>query len=455
MVLAGSLEILGKINIQEIKAGLAAIKSDIAETVNSNKSLFAEMHRLQGTVSKLSTGFIALGAAGIAALTGILFATPELQPFLELLSFYFGEIARTIGKTLAPEIEFLTNAVKGALEFLKDNPAIAEFIGKLLLLGGALGVVGLAIKAFGLIFSPIITLLEFFAGRVIMGMVVPAIGSLVTAIAGILGITVGWAAVLVAAIAIIIAAIIAFIFNIGGFRDFVLNALGQVLSFFDNKFTRAIVDLIFSIIGFFVELGSGIADVLLAIIQVAGAWIAKFAGIIINGLIDIANWIASWPIVREILQVVGEITRIFTDLLGKAFDWGAKLIQGFADGIRSAGKWIGDALHGTAEWIRGFMPASSPAERGPMRNLLEWGKNFVKTFNEGIQLAIPQLQPSFALIGNPVSAPTSFGQSQSVVNDIDITINTGPISSNVDVRDLAEEVSRRVAENNSLRRKQS
>lgn len=81
----------------------------------------------------------------------------------------------------------------------------------------------------------------------------------------------------------------------------------------------------------------------------------------------------------------------FNDLVGKSSGYGVSLMENFMDGIDSMMPSLIAQLESMAAMIDSYMP-HSPAKRGPLKRLNEWGPALVGTFAEGIKRSLPSLE---------------------------------------------------------------
>ena len=101
---------------------------------------------------------------------------------------------------------------------------------------------------------------------------------------------------------------------------------------------------------------------------------------------------------------VKDIHGRFNDLVGKSTDYGVSLIENFMDGIDSQMPALISKLESIAAMIDSYMP-HSPAKRGPLSRIMEWGPALVGSLSEGIKKSMPQLEAAMrSLASVPASA---------------------------------------------------
>jgi phage-related protein len=112
--------------------------------------------------------------------------------------------------------------------------------------------------------------------------------------------------------------------------------------------------------------------------------------LILKGMEMLKGWLSEkWNAIKAsaIELVTGMITGIkdaFLNMVEGAKQWGANMIQGFVNGIKEKAVAAYEAVKETLGWIGKLMPMS-PAEEGPLQNIVIWGQNVIKGFVEGMQ----------------------------------------------------------------------
>lgn len=81
----------------------------------------------------------------------------------------------------------------------------------------------------------------------------------------------------------------------------------------------------------------------------------------------------------------------FNDLVGKSTGYGISLMENFMDGIDSRMPALISKLESVAAMIDSYMP-HSPAKRGPLKRIMEWGPALVGSLTEGIKRSLPSLE---------------------------------------------------------------
>lgn len=120
-----------------------------------------------------------------------------------------------------------------------------------------------------------------------------------------------------------------------------------------------------------------------------------------NSLIDAVKTIFGGlgAIIRNILDGIGTI---FLDMVKTAYNWGANLISGFIDGIKSMASAAANAAHDVVKSVANFLGFHSPSKEGEGRHIVEWGANMIKGFEDGIRSQVPHLR---SLMNTVIKAP--------------------------------------------------
>src|SRR5690625_3629158 len=89
--------------------------------------------------------------------------------------------------------------------------------------------------------------------------------------------------------------------------------------------------------------------------------------------------------INAVNNLISRITGSFTKLPGMALQWGKNMLKGFVDGIKSMGSAVKNAASSVVSGVKGFLGFSSPAEEGEGRYIVEWGRNMVDGFLDGVK----------------------------------------------------------------------
>lgn len=110
----------------------------------------------------------------------------------------------------------------------------------------------------------------------------------------------------------------------------------------------------------------------------------------------------------------------FLDLIDAAWDWGVNLITAFVDGLKSVASTIGDVLGDVAGAIGDFLGIGSPAKKGALSKLMEWPRNLIKTYAQGLEAGIPTISSAASKIGE--AAQLQSASSVSTLSNRSLTI---------------------------------
>lgn len=257
-----------------------------------------------------------------------------------------------------------------------------------------------------------------------------AVGAIIGGVIAInIGILIGMIKGLVQAFAAIISGVaIAF----GGVVK-IISGAAQVI----NGIISFIVDLV---TGHFDKLGAdlgtiwkgistmigGVWDVISGLFRAAIGAIIGFIGGFVSGIIgffqnlwstlvghsivpDMINGIISWfqqlpgRAIAAVQALTGQIVGFFSDLAAKALTGGQAIITGIINGIQNMMGNLGQKMQDVTKFIGSFLP-HSPAERGELSHLNEYGPSLVNAFAKGIVDSTPVLQAAITHLVKPAAA---------------------------------------------------
>src|SRR5260221_303912 len=287
---------------------------------------------------------------------------------------------------------------------------------------------GQILPALKQLWSALQPLMPVFAaiGGIILGVVVIAMGVLVGVIGGLLKALAGW----LTGVATVIGGVVQ-----------LFTGVVQVIS----GIVRFIYDLV---TGNFKNLGNDLKGIWLGIENIfGGAWniikgifqaawgaISGFVGGLVSGVIGffqhLADWLGGHSIIPDMIRAIvgwvlsvpakapdvvggllGNLVNFFGGLARQAVQWGLNIIANLAGGIIN-GIWssLGNAMSSIGTFIHDHLP-SSPAKRGPLRDLALQGSLIPEQISQGIMSGIPKLQPSLNLMLAPRMSgiPAGFG----------------------------------------------
>lgn len=122
----------------------------------------------------------------------------------------------------------------------------------------------------------------------------------------------------------------------------------------------------------------------------------------------------------------------FQDMEKAATKYGANLMSNFIGGIQSRMDSLQSVLEQMAAMVDSYMP-HSPAKRGPLSRIMEWGPALVDSLVDGIRRSLPKLESimeSMANIPTARAVPILAGGSNTTYN-----YNTGGNTINITVQD--------------------
>lgn len=83
-----------------------------------------------------------------------------------------------------------------------------------------------------------------------------------------------------------------------------------------------------------------------------------------------------------------KISGWFTGLKDDAKEWGKNMIDGFIGGIKNMYSKVTEAVSGVIDSVGDFLGFNSPAKKGEGRNIVKWGANMIDGFLDGVKSKI-------------------------------------------------------------------
>lgn len=200
-----------------------------------------------------------------------------------------------------------------------------------------------------------------------------------------------------------------------------------------------------------VELGKGIIQNIPAIVQAN----AQVMQALFNGIVSYFGKMS-----QTASELFGKFRDTVRNFAVQAFTWGADLIQGLINGIKSKISAITEAVSGVASKIKSFLHFSVPDE-GPLTDYETWMPDFMKGLAAGIERNKHLVTNAVRGLANDMTlSPTAnfaaagsggAGGGLSQIININISAN---ISNDMDIRHVAERLGQELqtltAQNNAM-----
>ncbi len=200
-----------------------------------------------------------------------------------------------------------------------------------------------------------------------------------------------------------------------------------------------------------VELGKGIIQNIPAIVQAN----AQVMQALFNGIVSYFGKMS-----QTASELFGKFRDTVKNFAVQAFTWGADLISGLINGIKSKIGAVTDAVRGVADKIKSFLHFSVPDE-GPLTDYESWMPDFMKGLAAGIERNKHLVTNAVRGLANDMTlSPTAnfaaagsggAGGGLSQVININISAN---ISNDMDIRHVAERLGQELqtltAQNNAM-----
>lgn len=360
--LHGSLTLL-KSNLEGLMIGagekfapaIVNLANNISESVPRVKELVEEgFQKLKEIIEELSPTFENLKSIASSA--------------KDILTDLFNSITGgdTDTKTFTDTINTLTGALAKVFKWIDEHPTVtklaATIVGAAVAFSFLLPIVSSIIGVFGILAGVAQTLFLWWSTY---GTIMELVGIAIGALGGPITVIIGVIALLAAAWAT----------NMFGIRDKTRTAIDFIKTKWD-------------------ELKEALGL----------AW--EFAKQTVDDLkIAMGDAVAAFDQLGQIPEILSglkdSVSGQFRELVDGALEWGGNMIDSFAEGITSKINAAKNAVSNVANTVKDFLGINSPAKKGPLSELMDWGPNLVTTFADGMSSNMGILDTVFAGIVPP------------------------------------------------------
>lgn len=202
------------------------------------------------------------------------------------------------------------------------------------------------------------------------------------------------------------------------FKDTVGNAITEVGGFIDNLISwfQALPGNIGAFLGNVISNVQNWASSMVSRASAAGSSFVNGVVSFISGLPSaVWNWLSSalnnvWNFAGQLAQaganaasgLVNNIISTISSLPGQLYNWGVDMVQGIANGIRGAIRYVTDAVSTVADKIKSFLHFSRPDE-GPLVEYESWMPDMVEGLSDSLRKASPELINQTEALANGMS----------------------------------------------------
>ena len=164
------------------------------------------------------------------------------------------------------------------------------------------------------------------------------------------------------------------------------------------------------------------------------------------GLIILA--FKNWEQIKDIVGRVKDWLGTTMDtLVANAKEWGINLLNGFIDGIKSKIDNLKNTIGNVSSTVKDYIGIESPAKKGPLKDLMEWGPNLTKTFSEGIAEGIGDINTTFGKMVEPTFTKKDIPKSGRPPQSFVLNINNPVIREDKDIDALAKKIEMTLTKN--------
>lgn len=202
------------------------------------------------------------------------------------------------------------------------------------------------------------------------------------------------------------------------FKDTVANVITSVGGFIDNLISwfQALPGRIGAFLSEVIGNVQNWASNMVSRASAAGSNFVSSVVSFISGLPSaVWNWLSSalnnaWNFAGQLAQaganaasgLVSNIIGTISSLPGQLYNWGVDMVQGIANGIRGAIRYVTDAVSGVAYKIKSFLHFSRPDE-GPLAEYESWMPDMVEGLSDSLRKASPELINQTEALANGMS----------------------------------------------------
>jgi phage-related protein len=222
-----------------------------------------------------------------------------------------------------------------------------------------------------------------------------------------------------------------------------LNAIKNVFQAAVSWLLGLVSGFVTGVINFFSNLWHGAVNIWNMLVSnvraILMSWIVGAIGLVTGFVNNLQQaWNSLIGIASSIFNnIKNTILGVLQNMIGAVFQAGANIVQGIANGIKSAIGAVGDAIGAVGSFISSHLP-HSPAKMGPLRDLLMQGQMISQQIGEGIKKGTPHVQAAL----NATLAPTGSFALQAPSSSVPQSFN---LQINLDSKVLTEQVGVRVA----------
>lgn len=202
------------------------------------------------------------------------------------------------------------------------------------------------------------------------------------------------------------------------FKDTVGNVITEVGGFIDNLISwfQALPGRIGAFLSNVISNVQNWASNMVSRASAAGSNFVSSVVSFIGGLPSaVWTWLSSalsrvWNFAGQLAQaganaasgLVNNIISTISGLPGQLYNWGVDMVQGIANGIRGAIRYVTDAVSGVADKIKSFLHFSRPDE-GPLAEYESWMPDMVEGLSDSLRKASPELINQTEALANGMS----------------------------------------------------
>lgn len=314
--------------------------------------------------------------------------------------------------TFTDAINSLVTSLAKVFVWIDKHPQVTKLAVVILAVAAAFAYVLPAVAAVIGVVSSLVGFISALAGAVGgASSVIGALSAVIAVLGGPITIVIGLIALLAAA----------WTLNLFGIRDKTKAAIDFIKGLWE-RFKS-----------FFVENKDAIVSTLLMLMSPIGLIVLAFQ-----------NWDKIKDIVGRIKDWLGTA---MDSLIASAKEWGINLLNGFIDGIKSKIDNLKNTIGSVSSTVKDYIGIESPAKKGPLKDLMEWGPNLTKTFSKGIAEGIGDINTTFGNMVEPTFTKKDIPKTVRPPQSFVLNINNPVIREDQDIDALAKKIEMTLTKN--------
>jgi len=363
-------------NLQTAQKILKEFRGELKEAETESKKAFRTWH----------LAFMSVSAAAMGTMYAMIRASPTLSVAMAEMQFQMERVYYVLGEELGPVFETVANLLGKLVDWFVSLPEpVQQFISMVVLLTAVLGPVISFLGALG----PLLSAVGLGAGAAAGGVTV--LGVSMSTLIPVIGLVIAAGALLY----------VAWQNNWLGIRDktkIVVDWLSTNIPKFLSSLktawqkTTTLIKAVWT--GDWRTIENTVSGVLNRLPKPLAASLKLQLRLVKDALgIVKAVFRGDWKAAANYAKdAIHGLLDWFTSLKDWMMEAGKKLIEWFVSGFEKAKTYAEEQVKNFTEWLAGFFGGSLP-ERGPLKNIVIYGKELGEAFTGGVRKTVNKITP--------------------------------------------------------------